>query len=327
MGNSGGGGCLYTNQGGTIDERKNEINIALQRARDTKNGTINDMDNYFNDVLILYGLYNNRKDNERDYFNKNPNNSNNVSLVNSYSSNFIENQPYRFKSFSIIGIRDGTTRVYDDSKPQNMQDNYEYFFYNGDNNSKCIIQKYFETGKYYETAINSQQKLIQELTEHIKNNYKDINTSIILNDTKIDQINETKGSIAKQTYSVSFFENLLIQSYKQLYNAIYVENKVLLNNNSMKQNIYSTDNSKYTYETDKINFYENFNTFLFFFYYILIFASIIVISIYNIKLLTTLSLFHVLLLILILYPIFILKYQNFLYKYFEKFLMYFKDAK
>jgi hypothetical protein len=285
--------CMYKNQGERIDELRDEINDSLNTIRQ-RLYRINDdgahgLNNYFVTLRNLYGGNGNDGDDYYAYVSKHPNTNN---------SNFI-----------------------------NVLGNNEYYFNNVDNNLKGSIQNYYDTSMNNTRAFDDKIKTINELLIKIKEKYGDIDLNILKNDNKINEINQIKENISKQTYSVSFFENLLIQSYKQLYNAIYVENKVLFNNNSMKQDIYSTDNSKYTYETSKINFYENFNTFLFYFYYILIFLSIIVIGIYNINLLTTFSIFHVLLLILILYPIYILKYQNFLYKYFEKLLLYFKDVK
>lgn len=285
--------CIYKNQGERIDELRDEINDSLNTVRTKINDINNDgahgLNSYFVTLKNLYGGNGNDGDDFYANVSKYPKTNN---------SNFI----------NILG-------------------NIEYYFNNVDKNLKGSIQNYYDTSMNNTRVFDDKIKTINELLTKIKEKYGDIDLNILKNDNKIDEINKIKDNIAKQTYSVSFFENLLIQSYKLLYDAIYVENKVLLNNNSMKQNIYSTDNSKYTYESDKINFYENFNTFLFYFYYILIFTSIIVISIYNINLLTKLSLFHVLLLILILYPIFILKYQNFLYKIFEKLILYVKDPK
>jgi len=285
--------CMYKNQGERIDELRNEIDNSLNAVRNNLKD-INDrpetgLNNYFVTLRNLYGGNGNDGDDYYAYVSKHPNTSN---------SNFI-----------------------------NVLGNNEYYFNNVDDNLKGSIQNYYDTSMNNTRVFDDKIKTINQLLIKIKEKYGEIDLNIVKNDNKIDEINQIKENISKQTYSVSFFENLLIQSYKQLYDAIYVENKVLLNNNSMKQDIYSTDNSKYIYETSKINFYENFNTFLFYFYYILIFVSIIVIGIYNINLLTTFSIFHVLLLILILYPIYILKYQNFLYKYFEKLLLYFKDVK
>jgi len=280
--------CNYTNRGQTIGDIKDEINNNMVQYNDNKYSVFYDINNnYFPNLSKLYG-----DNNDSNIINKFPTVKDKVKLT-----------------------------LYNGSKSFNID---ELYF---KSSNPGIIEQIYNLNKTYESQITELNRIKSVLISQVKEKYGDINLNILNNDNKINDINKIKGNIITQTYSVSFFENLLIQSYKELYDAIYVENKVLLNNNSMKQDIYSTDNSKYTYETDKINFYENFNTFLFYFYYILIFISIIVIGIYNLNLLTTFSLFHILLLILILYPIYILKYQNFLYKYFERLLLYFKDSK
>jgi len=318
MGNSGGSGCLYTNQGERIDDIRDQINNALSNSRNYKNSPISDLDAYFNNVISLYGIYDNNYNDYNDYLNKNPNNSNNAIEINNLSDNLIENQAYKFKSFSIPDLNDGANKIFD----SNNDNNYEYFFYHKNDNDKGPIQKYFETGKYYETVINNQQQIIKSLVNHINNNYENINVSLENNKIKTNNINKTKGNIISQSHSISFFENLLIQSYKELYDAIYIENNVILNNDNMKKNTYSTDNSYYDYGTNKITFYKNINTFLFYFYYLLILIVIIIILLYNSELLTVFSIFHIFLLILILYPLYVLRFQNNIYSIFQKGGMY-----
>jgi hypothetical protein len=314
-------GCLYKNQGERIDEIRDKIGLVLEDSRQFKNAVIYDMDSYFNNVVSLYGDYKNDGNNPfYDYLNKNPaihnsgNEITNESINNGYE-NFLDNEIYRFKSFDIIGLPNQLNIIYDNLHKKH-NDEYEYFIFKNDN--KGIIQQYFEKGNNYQKEIHDQNIIIDNLVKDIKKNYGDISNNIFNNDEKIKNINKIKGNITNQSYSVSFFENLLLVSYKELYDAVYTENNVLLNNKSIKSDNYSTDNTRYLYETDKIKYYENINTFLFYFYYLLIIILIFVIFKFNNTIiLIKLTFFRIFVLLLILYPLFILRFQDFIYKIFS----------
>jgi len=274
--------CRYKNQGETIDGLKNEINTGVNNSKNDLYYINNDseygLNNYFSLILSLYGGSSNSYDNDYDNdVSKYPNTTNN---------HFI-----------------------------NVLGNNEYYFNN--DFLKGSIQNYYDTSMNHTKDFNGKIKEINELLARIKEKYGSIDDLINTHDSQIKDINIIKGNIVNQSYSVSFFENLLIQSYKHLYDAIYTENKVLLNNKSIKFDMYSTDNSRYLYEIDKVKFYENINTFLFYFYYLLIIIFLVVVLKYNYtSILLKLTFFRIFAVLLILYPLFILRIQDYIYKLF-----------
>jgi hypothetical protein len=321
MGGSSSSTCGYTNQGERIDGLKDQIGTALQNARDLKNSPNFDINTYFINLINLYG--NNNYSGEK-YQNKNPvffSMTDLNKLKIDLNNNILRvNKPYKFKSFNnIIGLTTNAGFIYDSMNDNNNVDNhYEYFFYHNVDSQKGPIQIFFEKGIYYKDLIDSQQATIADLTKTIKEKYGDIDLKILENDNKIKDINIVKGNIIDKSYSVSYFENLLLQSYKELYDAINIENHVLINNKNIKTDAYSTDNSKYSYEKEKIKYYENINTFLFYFYYLLIIVLVTVVLKFNdTSILIKLTFFRIFAILLILYPLFILKFQNYIYKLFS----------
>ena len=118
----------------------------------------------------------------------------------------------------------------------------------------------------------------------------------------------------KNSYSISYIENLLLQSYSSIYDAVVGENNSINNNTELRLNNFSIDQSLYLYKLDKIQFYKNINTFLFYFYFIFLIIFIILIFNYNTKNnLIKLVFFRVFIIILILYPFFILRFENLFY--------------
>uniref|UniRef100_A0A6C0HUS1 Uncharacterized protein n=1 Tax=viral metagenome TaxID=1070528 RepID=A0A6C0HUS1_9ZZZZ len=272
--------CSYTNQGQTIGDIKNEINNNMVQYNDNRYSVYYDINNnYFPNLSKLYG-----DNNDSNIINKYPTitDGNKVTLTLYNGSNSYKVEELRFKS----------------SNPG-------------------IIEKIHDLNTNYEGQIKELNKTINNLLTKINDKYGSINPLIASHDSKIKDINTIKGNIINQSYSVSFFENLLIESYKHLYDAINTENKVLLNNKSIKFDMYSTDNSRYLYEIDKVKFYENINTFLFYFYYLLIIIFLIVVLKYNYSsMLVKLTFFRIFAVLLILYPLFILRIQDYIYKLF-----------
>lgn len=296
--------CLYTNQGGTIDEKKNDIYNILDRINPLITDIYNDINKYLNNLKKLYGNNNN------NYANLYPidNYSQLIHVTRDNIPNIInlsENVNYKFKTSLITGLLKSVPST-------TFDEPYEYFNYHRDN--KEMIQKFFEIYINNYRIIISQEDKMKSLRQDIEKNYKDINKNIIVNDNKIKDINKIKGNIINDSYSVSFFENLMLLSYKELYDAVYTENNVLLNNKTIKTNSYSTDNSSYIYETDKIKYYENINTFLFYFYYLLFIILIVVVFKYNTtNMMIKLTFFRIFAVIILIYPIFIFRFQNYIY--------------
>lgn len=192
-----------------------------------------------------------------------------------------------------------------------------------------IVQTKYDTDyKTYNTNIASKDTLIttrtkdlNTLTNEIIELYGAIGNSILVNDVLTDKINANKKSILEKSYSISFFENLLLAAYAQIFSAVNAQNNAIDNNYGTRADMYSTDNSTYVYQQNRISFYKNLNTGLFYTYYVLIILLIYVILRLNqnTSILVKLTLFRVFVVILILFPLVGLVYQRFIYKLFHYF--------
>ena len=162
---------------------------------------------------------------------------------------------------------------------------------------------------------------INKLTDELSVIYGNIENQNIVNDNNTNRINTDKKSILDKSYSISFFENLLLAAYLHIFDSVNAENHALENNAGVRANMYSTDNSTYVYQQDRISFYKNLNTGLFYTYYILIALLVYVILRLNqtTSILVKLTLFRLFVIILILFPLFGLKFERFIYRMFSIF--------
>lgn len=187
----------------------------------------------------------------------------------------------------------------------------------------------------YRVELGKKQTLINNLKDEVTNYVNTLNSltndlyDIYIkiqahntnNDDNTNRINTDKKSILDKSYLINYFENLLLSSYLHIFDSINSQNYALDNNAGVRANMYSTDNSTYVYQQDRISFYKNLNTGLFYTYYILIVLLIYVILRLNqtTHILVKLTLFRFFVIILILFPLFGLKFERFIYRMFSIF--------
>lgn len=189
-------------------------------------------------------------------------------------------------------------------------------------------KKYNETKDSYEKKkidlLNLEESIKQEdrinigKINSIENKLATLDQSISSNNQIINKINTSKLDLLKNSYNISYMENLLMQSYSSIFDAVFGQNSSLNNNSKLRLDNYSVDQSIYLYKLDKIQFYKNINTFLFYLYYICIILFIVIALKYNTQsLLIKLTFFRIFVIILILYPLFILRFEDLFYYFFH----------
>ena len=166
--------------------------------------------------------------------------------------------------------------------------------------------------------VNSLMQDITVLTDQLSTIYGNIESQNINNNNITNNINTQKKYILDKSYSISYFENLLLAAYLQIFDSVNAQNHALENSHGVRANMYSTDNSTFVYQQDRISFYKNLNTGLFFLYYILIVLLVYVILKLNqtTSILVKLTLFRFFVIILILFPLFGVRFERFIYKMF-----------
>jgi hypothetical protein len=185
--------------------------------------------------------------------------------------------------------------------------------------AKTKGDKYNGDVSNFNTEIKSLHDDITSLTDKIGNIYLNINSLNKSNDVITNSINTDKKSIIDKSYSISYFENLLLAAYLQIFDAVNAQNHALANNQGVRANIYSIDNSTYLYQQERISFYKNLNTGLFYTYYLLIVLLVYVILKLNqtTSILVKLTLFRLFVIILILFPLFGVRFERFIYNIFS----------
>jgi len=150
----------------------------------------------------------------------------------------------------------------------------------------------------------------------IKKQYLDINNIENDNDKAAIRSNNLKTDIQRASFSIAYLEYLVIDAYKQLYRSIYYENVSVGDGIKQRFDNHTNQFSINNYQNQRIQFYKNINTFLFYLYYVMIIALVIVVLKFNsTSILIKLTFFRVFAIILILYPLFIIRLQNFVFKF------------
>jgi ferritin-like metal-binding protein YciE len=187
---------------------------------------------------------------------------------------------------------------------------------------------YEDTSSNYKLTDDNMKSNIDNLVQNIETllaqtgkNYSDIDKLIKQNDITMNNINSNKKDILQKSNSIVYFENLLLAAYLEIYNSVVGQNRAISNNKSSRVDMYSIDNSTYVYQQKRIQFYKNLNTGLFFTYYVLILVLVYVILKLDSEnsILVKLTLFRLFVVILIAYPLFILRFQHFIYSLFHYF--------
>lgn len=281
-GSSSGGGCAYKNQGENIDILRDQINAHLL-ATDNKLKAVKQL---IGDNNAKYGS---EYDSELKVYNK---------LIETH------NTEYNGYNGTISGLKDTISNINKELVTVNNNINATQSQIN-------VVQQ----------DINGTNTNINNDNDDINNKYKNINTLIDDGITANQTINKFKHENFIKSNSVAYFENLLYQAYKEIYGAVNLENNALVTNKDMRADNYSIDNSSFVYQKDRIQFFKNVNTFLFYFYYLMIIILIIVVLKYNTSsLLSKLTFFRVFAILLLLYPLFINRIQQFIYNLIKTFL-------
>ena len=170
----------------------------------------------------------------------------------------------------------------------------------------------------HSTEINNiDNKEILPRIFQIKQDYASINNNVNANDSAAILSNNNRNDIQKASFSIAYLEFLLMDAYKQIYRSIYYENVSAKDGIKPRYDININQYSLNNYQNNRIQFYKNINTFLFYFYYVMIIALVIVVLKFNsTSILIKLTFFRVFAIILILYPLFIIQFQTFIYKFF-----------
>jgi hypothetical protein len=195
-------------------------------------------------------------------------------------------------------------------------------------NLSAAKKLYEDTKSQYNTTDNEMNEQIQSQIQTIETlisqtgvNYQQIEGLIQKNDVTVNNINSNKKDILQKSNSIVYFENLLLAAYLEIYNSVLGQNKAIVNNQGSRTDMYSIDNSTYVYQQKRIQFYKNLNTGLFFTYYALILILVYVILRLDSEnsILVKLTVFRLFVVILIAYPLFILRFQGFIYSLFHYF--------
>jgi predicted nucleic acid-binding Zn-ribbon protein len=181
--------------------------------------------------------------------------------------------------------------------------------------------KYKSQNSDYQSQIDSLSKEIQVKMEQTESNYRNIDAINDKNETTMQNINNLKSDILVKSNSISYFKSLLTAAYIEIYNSISGQNHALINSQSSRNDVYSIDNSTYIYQQNRIQFFKNINTGLFYTYYLFIIILVYVIIKLNNSdsILVKLTLFRIFVVILLIYPLFIMRFQNFIYNIFHYF--------
>jgi hypothetical protein len=191
-------------------------------------------------------------------------------------------------------------------------------------NNELYNKKKSENNKKL-NEINVQFSSFTNINTSLKNDiellYRNIDSNIQKNEEYINNINNLKKDITSNSYSIPYLQDLLLQTYSSFYDAINIENKSLDSNKDLRKENYSIDKSLYFYKEDKIIFYKNINTFLFYLYFVLIIILLVIVFKYRNQLeLLKMKYFRVFLVILIVYPFFILRFQNLFFNLFNNYI-------
>jgi len=169
-----------------------------------------------------------------------------------------------------------------------------------------------------DVQISNLKNINTNLKNEIELLHNNINNNIKKNEEKI---NILKKDIILNSNSLPYLQESLLQSYSSFYDSKNIENKSLESNKDIQKENNSIDKSIYFYKKDKITFYKNINTFLFYLYFVLIIILLVIVFKYRNKLeLLKMNYFRVFLVILIVYPFFILRFQNLFFNLFNNYI-------
>lgn len=291
MGNSSSSGCATTNQGGTMDDIRDEIRIINSNTKQLIAAARDDIGNYANNVTLL---------------------------------DLIKKNKAAEDAYKILKTTNDTLKTTNDTlKTSNDTLETNYIIEQGQLSGNIVALRTNITNKTgilngLSTDItNIEVNTIRPKITNIEGKYEEIKEIVKNNDKAAILSNNKKTDIQQASFSIAYLEYLVIDAYKQLYRSVYYENVSVGDGIKQRFDNHTNQFSINNYQNNRIQFYKNINTFLFYFYYIMIIALVIVVLKFNsTSLLIKLTFFRVFAIILILYPLFIIRLQNFIYKFF-----------
>jgi hypothetical protein len=276
--------CSTTNQGSTMDDIRAEIVKINNVTKDIIAKARNEIANYGVDLPLL-------------------------DLINTNNQAETTYQKQKTANDKLQSTNDATEQKYIAEQTQLSND------IDGLNTT---IKKLVSELNGHTTDINNldRNEILPRISQ-IKGDYTNISNNITENDKAAILSNNNRNDRQQASFSIAYLEFLLMDAYKQIYRSIYYENVSakdgIEHRNDTNMNQFSINN----YQNHRIQFYKNINTFLFYFYYVMIIALVIVVLKYNsTSLLIKLTFFRIFAIILILYPLFIIPFQHFIYKFF-----------
>jgi len=291
MGNSSSSGCATTNQGGTMDDIRDEIRIINSNTKQLIAAARDDIGNYANNVTLL---------------------------------DLIKKNKAAEDAYKILKTTNDTLKTTNDTlKTSNDTLETNYIIEQGQLSGNIVALRTNITNKTgilngLSTDItNIEVNTIRPKITNIEGKYEEIKEIVKNNDKAAILSNNKKTDIQQASFSIAYLEYLVIDAYKQLYRSVYYENVSVGDGIKQRFDNHTNQFSINNYQNNRIQFYKNINTFLFYFYYIMIIALVIVVLKFNsTSLLIKLTFFRVFAILLILYPLFIIRLQNFIYKFF-----------
>jgi hypothetical protein len=277
--------CPTTNQGGTMDDIRDQIKNINSTTKSILQSAIDDLNLYVSNLIVEKRVTDNNTD---------------------------ENKYKEIKK-----ANDGKKEANDNQEKKNIDEQKAW--------SSQVAEK-TSTINQLNSTLTGHTNYINDLERNhispnitgIQNDYSNINSYITKNDKDAILSNNNNIDMQRASFSIAYLEYLLIDAYKQIYRSVYFENVSVSDGLPLRFDNNINQFSINNYQTQRIQFYKDINTFLFYFYYVMIIVLVIVVLKFNsTTLLIKLTLFRVFAILLILYPLFIIHFQNFIYTFFK----------
>ena len=277
--------CPTTNQGGTMDDIRDQIKNINSTTKSILQSAIDDLNLYVSNLIVEKRVTDNNTD---------------------------ENKYKEIKK-----ANDGKKEANDNQEKKNIAEQKAW--------SSQVAEK-TSTINQLNSTLTGHTNYINDLERNhispnitgIQNDYSNINSYITKNDKDAILSNNNNIDMQRASFSIAYLEYLLIDAYKQIYRSVYFENVSVSDGLPLRFDNNINQFSINNYQTQRIQFYKDINTFLFYFYYVMIIVLVIVVLKFNsTTLLIKLTLFRVFAILLILYPLFIIHFQNFIYTFFK----------
>lgn len=289
--------CATTNQGGTMDEIRDEIRRINSDTKQLIAAARDDIGNYAINVNLL-GLI-----------------EKNDAAEAAYKKLVSDNSAIKNANDTLKTANDKLKTANDTLEQKYIAD--QKILGNDIQGLHDTIKSKTDTLKGLSNDINSIEvnSIIPKITS-LEEKYEDIKNIVKSNDKAAILSNNKKTDIQRASFSIAYLEYLVIDAYKQIYRSIYYENVSVGDGIKQRFDNHTNQFSINNYQNKRIQFYKNINTFLFYLYYVMIIALVIVVLKFNsTSILIKLTFFRFFAIILILYPLVIIHLQNLIYKF------------